>query len=186
MIRLRINLKNSGYVPQDAKKLLSEADKLATGIHAVVRDMRVSSRYLEFDISISKEYLDLLVKKLEAIGPLDNARHIIEEEMEKEEAVEKGRYYFNYERFWECHEILEGVWKKTYEGEKDLVQGIILAAAAFVHYQKNENETCLSILRRAIEKIGNTSGKYYKIDIDVLRSKISEIIRSGTIEIFMI
>jgi predicted metal-dependent hydrolase len=181
-----IHLKNSGHVPQDAKKLLSEADKLVAGMHAIVRDVRVSSRYLEFDISISKEYLNILVKKLETIGPLDNAMHIVEEEMKKEEAVEKGRDYFNDERFWECHETLEGVWKKSYKEEKDLVQGIILVAAAFVHYQKNENEICLSILRRAIEKIGNASGKYHKIDVDVLRNKVLEIIHSGTIKTFTI
>ena len=181
-----IHLKNSGYVPQDAKKLLSQADKLVDGMHAIVRDARVSSRYVEFDVSISKDYLDLLVKKMEAIGSLDHARHLIEEEMEKEESVEKGRDYFNYERFWECHEILEGVWKKTYEGEKDLVQGIILVAAAFVHYQKNEDDICLSILKRAIEKFGNSSGKYYKIDVDALRHKVSEIISSGKIVTFTI
>jgi len=181
-----IHLKNSGYLPKDAKKLLSQADKLVVGMHAIVRDTRVSSRYVEFDISVSKEYLDILVKKLEAIGPLDNARHIVEEETEKEKAVEKGREYFNYERFWECHETLEGVWKKTHEDEKDLVQGIILVAAAFVHYQKNENEICLSILKRSMEKLGNSSGKYYKIDVDALRSKASEMINSGMISTFTI
>lgn len=106
--------------------------------------------------------------------------------MEKEEAIEKGREYFNYERFWECHETLEGVWKKTYEGEKDLVQGIILVAAAFVHSQKNENDICLSILKRAMEKFGNSSSKYYEIDVDVLRHKVSEIISSGKIVTFTI
>ena len=181
-----IHLKNSGYLPKDAKKLLSQADKLVSGMHAIVRDVRVSSRYLEFDISISKEHLDILVKKLETISPLDDARHLVEEEMEKEEAIEKGREYFNYERFWECHETLEGVWKKIYEGEKDLVQGIILVAAAFVHYQKNENEICLSILKRAMEKFGNASGKYYTIDVDVLKNKVSEIINSGKIVAFTI
>ncbi|MGI0026640.1 MAG: DUF309 domain-containing protein [Nitrosopumilaceae archaeon] len=181
-----IHLKNSGYLPKDAKKLLSQADKLVSEMHAIVRDTRVSSRYVEFDVSISKEYLDMLVKKLETIGPLDHARHLVEEEMEKEEAVEKGREYFNHERFWECHEILEGVWKKTYEGEKDLVQGVILVAAAFVHYQKYENEICLSILKRAMEKFGNSSGKYHNIDVDVLRNKVSEIIDSGMIVTFMI
>ncbi len=181
-----IHLKNSGYVPQDAKKLLSQADKLVSGMHAIVRDARVSSRYLEFDTSVSKEHLDILVKKLETISPLDNTRHLVEEEIEKEEAVEKGREYFNYERFWECHEILEGVWKKTYKAEKDLVQGIILVAAAFVHCQKNEDEICLSILKRAIEKIANASGKYYKIDIDILKSRVLEIIRSGKIVTFMV
>ncbi|HYL65851.1 MAG TPA: DUF309 domain-containing protein [Nitrosopumilaceae archaeon] len=181
-----IHLKNSGYVQQDAKKLLSQADKLVVGMHAIVRDARVSSRYVEFDVSVSKEYLDILVKKLETIGSLNDARYLVEAEMEKEEAVEKGREYFNYERFWECHETLEGVWKKTYEGEKDLVQGIILVAAAFVHYQKNEDDICLSILKRAIEKFGNSSGKYYNIDVDVLQNKVSEIISSEKIETFTI
>jgi hypothetical protein len=181
-----IHLKNSGYVPQDAKNLLSQADKLVAEMHVIVRDARVSSRCVEFDVSVSKEYLDILVKKLETIGSLDDARYIVEEEMEKEEAVEKGREYFNYERFWECHETLEGVWKKTYEGEKDLVQGIILVAAAFVHYQKNEDDICLSILKRAMEKFSNSSDKYHKIDIDVLRHKVSEIISSGKIATFTI
>lgn len=181
-----IHLKNSGYTPKDAKKLLSQADKLVDGMHAIVRDVRVSSRYLELDVSISKEHLDVLVKKLNIIDELDHARHLVEEEMEKEKAVEKGREYFNYERFWECHETLEGVWKKTYEGEKDLVQGIILVAAALVHYQKNEDDICLSILKRAMEKFGNSSGKYYEIDVDLLQSKVLEIIKSGKIETFMI
>ena len=97
-----------------------------------------------------------------------------------------GIAQFNDGAHWECHETLEGVWKKTYEGEKDLIQGIILVAAAFVHYQKNENEICLSILKRAMEKIGSSSGKYYKIDVDILRNKVSEIIHSGTIMTFRI
>jgi len=181
-----IHLKNSGYLPKDAKKLLSQADKLVGNMHAIVRDTRVSSKYLEFDISISKEYLDVLVKKLETIGPLDDARHLVEEEIEKEEAIEKGRDYFNDERFWECHETLEGVWKKTYEGEKDLVQGIILVAAAFVHYQKDEDEICLSILKRAIEKLDTSSGKYHNIDVDVFKNKVSKIITTGKIVSFMI
>ncbi len=181
-----IHLKNSGCLPKDAKKLLSQAGKLVADMHAIVRDTRVSSKYLEFDVSVSKEYLDLLVKKLETIGTLDDARHLVEEEIEKEQAIEKGRDYFNDERFWECHETLEGVWKKTYEVEKDLVQGIILVAAAFVHYQKNEDEICLSILKRAMEKIESSSGKYYNIDVDVLLNKVSKIITSGKITPFTI
>lgn len=181
-----IHLKNSGYLPKDAPKLLSQVSELASGIECIVRDMRVSSRYLEFDVSIPKEFLDALVEKMANIGQLDHARHLIDEEIAKEDAIEKGRYYFNYERFWECHEILESIWKKSYEGEKDLIQGIILVAAAFVHYQKNENEICLSIFKRAIEKIGNATGKYYKIDVDVFRNKILDMINSKKITPFMI
>ena len=72
-------------------------------------------------------------------------------------------------------------WKR-----KRLLNGIILVAAALVHYQKNENEICLSIFCRALEKIGNATGKYHKIDIDALRNKISNMIRTGIIETFTI
>ena len=181
-----IHLKNSGYVPKDSTQLLLKARSLASDMDIKIRDMRVSSMYLEFDVSIKKEELDDLITKLKPIGILDHAKHVVEEVIEKDEAIEKGRDYFNDERFWESHEVFEGVWKKSYGKEKDIINGIILVAAALVHYQKDENETCLSIFRRALEKIGNASGKYHKIDVDVLRNKISNMIRTGAIETFTI
>ncbi|MGI0089775.1 MAG: DUF309 domain-containing protein [Nitrosopumilaceae archaeon] len=181
-----IHLKNSKYVPQDANKLLLQARKLGSAMDSTIRDTRVSSRYVEFDVSIKKEDLVLLIKKLEPIGLLDHAKHVVDEEIGKEDAIEKGRYYFNNERFWECHEIFEGVWKKADGKEKDLLQGLILVAAALVHCQKDENEICLSIFRRALEKIGNTTGKYHQIDIDAVRKKVSGMIRSKAIETFTI
>ncbi len=179
-----IHLKNSGYLPKDAKRILLEADNLVSDMHAIVRDVRVSSKSLEFDVSVSKEYVDALIKKLEKIGPLDNKRLLVEEEIEKDDAIEMGRQYFNSERFWECHEILEGVWKKTFEKEKDTVQGIILVAAAFVHYQKNEEQICLSIMKRALEKLDNES--YHEIDIGAIQKKVSGIIQDGKIHSFTI
>ena len=181
-----IHLKNSHYVPSDSDDLLLRARKITSDMKITVRDMRVSSRYLEFDVSIEKERLEQLIKKLEPIGFLDHAKHVIDEPIGKEEAIAKGRYYFNYERFWECHEVLEGAWKKSGGEEKDLIQGIILVAAALVHYQKNENEICLSIFNRALEKIGNAKGIYHKIDVDALRSKISSMLRTRVLETFTI
>src|SRR5579863_7742924 len=125
-----VHLNNSGYVPTDAKALLAKADQLTSDMDVIVRDMRVSTKYLEFDVSVKKEELDEVVKKFQSIGSLDDARHVVEEKIEKEEALKRAKHYFNDEEYWECHEVLEGVWKKTHEGEKDLVQGIILVAAA--------------------------------------------------------
>ena len=186
MDRFMIHLKNSGYVPQDAPKLLKKADQLTSELDITIRDARVSRKYLEFDISIPKEQLDLLVYKLTPIGNLDDARHLVEEKMEKEEALENAKFYFNNERFWECHEVLEGVWKKSYEGEKDLVQGLILVAAGFVHYQKNENDICLSIMNRAMEKLKISTGIYHDINMDEFKRKTSEIITTKKITTFTI
>jgi len=181
-----VHLKNSGYVPTDAKTLLEKADQLTSGMDVIVRDMRVSTKYLEFDVSVKKEELDEIVKKFQSIGPLSDARPVVEEKIEKEEALQRAKRYFNDEKYWECHEALEGVWKKTHEGEKDLVQGIILVAAALVHYQKNENDIGLSIMKRAMEKLSSASGVYYDVDMDKFRKTTEKMISSGKIAPFMI
>lgn len=181
-----LHLKNSDYSPIDADNLLSKARNLCAGFDVIIRDIRISSKYVEYDISILKEHLDELVKRLQPIAKLDHAKHVVEEHFEKDEAIRKGIFYFNNERYWECHEVLEGVWKKCYEGEKDLVQGLILVAAAMVHYQKNENDICLSILDRALQKLANTSGDYNNIDIDSLRRKAEEIRKTRKITTFAI
>ena len=186
MERFMLHLKNSDYVPKDAISLLRKARELSHGMDVTVRDTRVSSKYLEYDVSIKKEDLDTFVEKLSSLGEIDHAKHVTEESIMKEDAVKQGIFYFNNERFWECHEVLEGVWKKCYEGEKDLVQGIILIAAGLVHYQKNEDEICLSIFGRALEKLNKASGKYYGIDVDLLRKKISTMKNAGTISTFEI
>jgi predicted metal-dependent hydrolase len=181
-----VHLKNSFYVPTDAKTLLAKADELTSKMDVIVRDMRVSTKYLEFDVSVKKEELTKVVKQFESIGSLYDARHVVEEKIEKEDALKNAKQYFNDERYWECHEVLEGVWKKTHEGEKELVQGIILVAAALVHYQKYENEICLSIMTRAMEKLSNASGQYYDFDMDMFRKMVEKMISSKKIDPFMI
>lgn len=181
-----LHLKNENYIPKDASELLHQSRDLSSGMNVTIRDTRVSSKYLEFDVTIQKENLDELLTKMKPIGELDHAKHVVEEEIPKEDAIRDGISYFNNERFWECHEVLEGVWKKCYEGEKDLVQGIILVAAALVHFQKNEDDICISILNRALNKLANSSGKYHNIDVDVLRNKVNQIITSKQIFTFSI
>ncbi len=186
MERYMLHLKNSHYLPKDASMLLKKARDLTSQFDVTVRDCRVSSKYLEFDISIESEHLENLIQSLESLGTLDHCKHVVEEDIEKEDAINHGISYFNEERFWECHEVFEGVWKKCYEGEKDLVQGIILVAAALVHFQKNENDICLSIFKRALNKLSHSSGMYYKIDVDKIRDKISSMIDSQKITTFEI
>ena len=186
MERYMLHLKNSGYLPKDASRLLRKARSLANSLDATVRDCRVSSRYIEYDVSMEQDDFDRLLGLLEPIGLLDNSKHVVEEEIEKEDAIKDGIFYFNTERFWECHEVLEGVWKKCFEGEKDLVQGIILVAAGLVHYQKNEDGVCFSIFERALKKLANASGMYHRIDIEELRSKISDILETRKISTFAI
>ncbi|MGI0004068.1 MAG: DUF309 domain-containing protein [Candidatus Nitrosotenuis sp.] len=162
------------------------ARKLSYSLAATIRDCRVSTRYIEFDVSIDKSKMDALVERFSPIAPLDHAKHIVEEHIEKEDAIKMGISYFNEERFWETHEVLEGVWKKSFGGEKELIQGIILVAAALVHFQKAEDTICISVLGRALEKLERSSGTYHKINVDTLRQKVQQIKNSGQISLFTI
>ena len=171
-----LHLKNSKYLPKDATTILNNSRDLIYGMAAVIRDCRVSSKFIELDTSVHKNNLELLLEKLSSIGQNGDSRLIIEEEIEKEQLVKDGVSYFNNERFWECHEALEGAWKQCTGDEKELIQGLILVAAALVHYQKDENTICLSVLGRALKKLHSKSGEYYKINVDKVKQKTIEIL----------
>jgi len=106
--------------------------------------------------------------------------------MEKHEAILKAMDLFNHEKYWGAHEALESVWKDTSHEEKDLLNGIILIAAAFVHDEKNESTICIPILRRAIKKLSQAKGLYFGMDVDEIKRRILQIIETGKIERFTI
>ena len=187
MERYMLHLKNSSDLNRKmAKDILRKSRVIVSGMNLTLRDCRVSKKYVEFDTTISKSDLDELIEKLSSIGRLEDAKHVIEEIVEKEKAISEGVDYFNNERFWECHEILEGVWKNCDGYEKFLVQGLILVAAGLVHYQKDEDTICISIFNRALEKLENSNGEYYNIDIDKIKKTITEMINSKDVSSFLI
>ena len=182
-----LHLKNSSDLNRKmAKDILRQSRRLASEMDLILRDCRISKKYVELDTSVPESNLDELIDKLSSIGPLDHAKHVVEEIFEKEDAISEGISYFNNERFWECHEILEGVWKNCDGDEKFLVQGLILVAAGLVHYQKDEDEICISIFNRALTKLENASGQYHDIDIDKIKKTVSEMISSKDVSIFLI
>jgi hypothetical protein len=189
MKRYMIHLKNDGsHTAKDATVLLYNARELVQDPEVIVRDARVSKRYIEFDTSIpDNTTVDNIIVRLEAISPVASYDHIVERHMEKEDAIKHAVQLFNEEKYWGAHEALELVWKSTRDArEKSIVNGIILIAAAFVHDEKDEPEICISILQRAIKKLQNAKGTYHGIDIDRIADLTAKIINSGRIERFTI
>jgi len=186
MARYMLHLKNNGYTPANSRNLVHTARELCSKIKASVRVARVATNFVEFDVDVDEEKLDILVEKLSPIGRLVNARHVVEEEIEKEDGLKDGIFYFNNERFWESHEALEGVWKKCDGREKEVIQGIILVAVAFAHSQKNDDSIGLGMFGRALEKIGDFTGMYHNIDVDRIRKKITEMRNTNKITLFQI
>ena len=187
MERYMLHLKNaSNYGPKDSRRIVYRARGLATQVGSAVRVARIATDFIELDVSVDPDRLNDLVKRLEPIGTIDNIRHVTVEELGKEQGIRDGIFYFNSERFWESHEAFEGVWKDCFGREKELVQGIILVAVAFAHGQRNENETGVRMLKRALEKLGTSPSKYHNIDVDEIRNNAIQMRTQKQLQLFKI
>ena len=186
MERYMLHLKNNEYTHKNSREIVYKARDLASNMDVSIRVCRIATKFIELDISIEPDQLDRLIEKLAPIGTVDNVRHVFEEEIEKEQGIQDGIFYFNNERFWESHEAFEGVWKKCYGREKEVVQGIILLAVAFAHQQKNELAIGIGMLSRAIEKLGTSPSLYHSMDVDRMRSKITQMQKENQLTLFEI
>lgn len=182
--RYLLYLKNQRFQPSDAHAVLLRArTSVPKSDDIIIRDVRVARRLIELDLSVSEqEVLDRIVlKAISTIAEFDSYERVKEEDLSKEEAIDRARDLFNNEKFWRCHEVLENIWKQSDGEEKRLLNGVILVAAAFVHFQKGENETCIGILRRAYDKIKSGKNEYFRIRFDLLEENLRRMIDTGTV-----
>ena len=54
-----------------------------------------------------------------------------------------------------------------------------------MHYQKDEDDICLSVLGRAIKKLHGKSGQYYQINVDKVKQKTIEMLDKKEIFTFV-
>ena len=182
-----IYLKNKSYTPRDARNLLVRARSILSSSQVIIRDTRVSDLRIEFDTSIADNHMvQEVINTLSSIAPLSEYEAVVEKRLPRKKAIEYAKSYFNAQKYWSAHELLESVWKDAYGDEKEILNGIILVAAAFVHEEKDEPDVCISILKRAMGKLEKGAGEYFGIDIDKLKDQILKIIQNGAITRFAI
>lgn len=184
--RYMVYLENEKYLPEDANTILSLSRNILKDYKIIIRDVRVASHFLELDMSIPSLDLEKIKSRLRKIGTITEIDKIVEVELDKKVSLELARQLFNTEKYWKTHEILEGVWKHTQGDERALLNGIILVAAALVHYQKGEHDTCISIMKRALDKLRRAYGHYHDIDVDLIKTNVMNIINSTKISRFNI
>jgi uncharacterized protein len=185
--RYMVYLENEKYLPEDANSILSLSRNILQDYKIIIRDVRVASHFLELDMSIPSSLdLEKIKSKLSQIGTIMEIDSVVEGELDKKVSLELARQLFNNEKYWKTHEILEGVWKHTQGDERALLNGIILVAAALVHYQKGEHDICISIMKRALDKLHSAYGHYHDIDVDLLKTHVMNIINSTKISRFSI
>ena len=172
---------NQAYVPKDVKILQTKIRELL-GSTDRIGNLRVSTAAIEFDLfaeqsdlNRSKNILQAEISKVITLRPLDSRSST----RVTSETLREGIDLFNQERFWEAHEVLEEIWHPATGTDRDAIQGMILTAAALVHYQKNEKSVCVSILGRAKEKLGSLD-EFKGLDIRSLRVSIERILEHNT------
>jgi uncharacterized protein len=182
--------KDQEYAPADTHRLTSLAYEAVRALGGDIGNLRISSSAIELDLLIdSKANLDKAVQALvDTIGSLLTIRELDVETiaMESADAIKLGLALFNEERFWESHEALEAAWRKSSGSEKEVLQGVILLAAALVHLQKSEQDITLSIMKRAYEKLEKYHNEYFSISLPALKEKVLAMLSSGQPAFFKI
>lgn len=186
--RFMLYLYNKQFLPSDANLILKKTRELTQSIEIIIRDCRISTKFIELDISIPKTYeVDKVLNLLKTISSIKELVEVKERHYAKNEAINNAIVLFNDEKYWWSHEALEMIWKESHGEEKQLLNGLILVCAAFVHYQKDEYNVCLSILERSMIKFSTVKKSiYYGINIDEIKKRITKILQSKEIVLFKI
>jgi uncharacterized protein len=191
--RYLIRLENGKNLnPKQTLPLMIEFRKRVDRFGTVVKNFRITDVAVEFDLyaseasskekalsDLSREYGRVLLDRdLSEEGASFAALY-----RDKTETVAQSVQLFNEQRFWECHEALEQIWRREKDPiEKAVQQGVILAASALVHAQRDEDAICLGMIPRALAKLDQWKDElYYGLNVGLLRRSLEEIQRTGKI-----
>jgi len=183
-----------GFAPRDWQHASDIANKAVRELGGRVGATRIGTKVVGFHLLLQKnEDIDEALRRLSsAMGSVTSWRQlgVPREPKPKEELIEDAKELFNEERFWECHETLERLWlevggKDVLSTEVEVLHGLILVAAAFVHYQRAEDEVALSVLRRALRNLDAWQEDHYlSLDTESLKQNLRGILDSGVLHSF--
>ncbi len=169
-----------------------EFRKKVDNLGTVVKNMRVTEVAIEFDLyAIDKSSMEKSVEELsKEYGNVLLGRDLTQEETsfptlyhDKQETVKESVALFNEQRYWECHEAMEQIWRReTNPAEKAVQQGMILSASALVHAQKDEDAICIGMIPRTMAKLDQwKEDTYYALNVARLKESMNGILKSGKI-----
>lgn len=185
LVRLA-NTKN--LTPRQIPEISTRLTGIAKTFEGFVANLRISEFAIEFDLFVTDprsktEITNALVRE---DLPLLSDRLLGEQQpvvQDKAGVVRFVNQLFNEQRYWECHEEMEMIWKKeTDMEEKNIQNGIILAASALVHAQKGEDDVCLGMVQRALGRLDRWKrNEYYGLNVNSLRNYMKDILATRSI-----
>jgi hypothetical protein len=183
------------YLPENCKKVLTYIRSILSDFTNIeIRDIRISSYFIEIDLSLYNFEQNLvpntIISRLKTVSSLLYCDNLSEPELKpnltKGNFIDHAILLFNIERFWKSHEVLENIWKESTGIEKRILNGIILIDAAYVHYQKNEIDIFVSILKRSLDKLQESVGMFYSLNLDEIKINVNKIIKENYYHTFKI
>jgi len=189
LLRYLIRLDNvKKCKPHQIREISIGFSKTTEEFGTLLKNFRISEVAIEFDLfakdaESEKQAVKALVLEY---GSLLSERRLTQEQSNvqtKQATVELVIELFNEQRYWECHEVMESIWRKEKDPvEKELQQGVILAASVLVHAQKGEEDVCFGMLPRTLEKLCFCEKQdYLGLNVDLLKNHLQEMLETRRI-----
>ncbi|MCS7094248.1 MAG: DUF309 domain-containing protein [Thaumarchaeota archaeon] len=169
-MRYLVGLSNRGSKPSDHDELRSRVKSLITHLGAQLIEVRISDLRIEVDVRTDR--IAEVLERLEEVGEV--LYHVAVGLAEGEgDPFERALELFNDQRYWEAHESLEALWRRSKENERTLLNGLILIAAAHVKLQVGDEAGYFRVLARALEKLEASNMREYRgLDIESIAEKL--------------
>ena len=175
------------YIRHQVSEVSKEFQQASSVSGVSLKNFRVSDYAVEFDLF--SDDVEAKASVLQAInsriGAIQSERYLTKEETlrSKKLVVGEAVKLFNEQRYWECHEALESIWRiESTADEKSLQQGVILAASSLVHAQKGEDAVCFDMVGRALGKLESwRNEKYYDLNVHSLKSYLESLLETRRI-----
>jgi uncharacterized protein len=174
--------------PHQIREISIGLSKTAERFDTSLKNFRISEVAIEFDLFVKdagseKQAVKALVSEHSSLLSERNLSQELVDVQDKQATVKLAIKLFNEQRYWECHEAMEGIWRKEKDpAEKNLQQGVILAASALVHAQKDEEDVCFGMLPRTFEKLSFFEKQYYLgLNVDLLKNHLQEMLETRRI-----
>lgn len=84
----------------------------------------------------------------------------------------RGVALFNQREFYECHEVLEDLWRVSVSPRRIFIQAVIHFAVAFHHHQQGNTRGAQGQLRKGLRKMAGYPGEYQGV-------RAAELYRAG-------
>ena len=85
---------------------------------------------------------------------------------EARQLLERGIALYNAGEFFECHEVLEGLWRVDSSEYRDLYQGVIKAAVAWYHAQRGNFTGARKVLHSGLRQLRSYVNRETPLDLD--------------------